>query len=232
MGCHFLLQGFFPTQRSNPCLLQLLHWQVDSLPLCHLGSLIFCYFSGNLIISLPQNLFFGAKNCSRCHLQFSGELTFFPLREFYKDQKKWKSKDAMSAEYDRWIRTSHLSCTSFYLVIKKAGGFALSWWDIIHFLLTNSSCLLLSAAFSWSNCRSTWINNHLVFWKEFIIENSLPVPPYTLSPSLDEHQPLVCLLVVHFAGPMGSSIPHYCTESTFHHPSQYVLIHNIFIMFK
>ena len=25
-GCHFLLQGIFPTQPSNPCLL---HWQVD-----------------------------------------------------------------------------------------------------------------------------------------------------------------------------------------------------------
>ena len=38
LGCHFLLQGIFPTQGSNPPLLQLLHWQVDSLPLGHLGS--------------------------------------------------------------------------------------------------------------------------------------------------------------------------------------------------
>ena len=37
-GCHFLLQGIFPTQGSNPHLLHLLHWQEDSLPLCHLGS--------------------------------------------------------------------------------------------------------------------------------------------------------------------------------------------------
>ena len=28
VGCHFLLQGFFPTQGSNPCLLCLLHWQI------------------------------------------------------------------------------------------------------------------------------------------------------------------------------------------------------------
>ena len=35
VGCHALLQGIFPTQRSNPCLL---HWQPDSLPLIHLGS--------------------------------------------------------------------------------------------------------------------------------------------------------------------------------------------------
>ena len=31
VGCHFLLQGIFPTPGSNPCLLYLLHWQVDSL---------------------------------------------------------------------------------------------------------------------------------------------------------------------------------------------------------
>ena len=35
VGCHFLLQGTFPTQGSN---LHLLHWQMDSLPLRHLGS--------------------------------------------------------------------------------------------------------------------------------------------------------------------------------------------------
>ena len=31
MGCHDLLRGIFPTQGSNPNLLCLLHWQVDSL---------------------------------------------------------------------------------------------------------------------------------------------------------------------------------------------------------
>ena len=35
VGCHFLLQGIFLTQVSNPCLL---HWQVGSLPLNHQGS--------------------------------------------------------------------------------------------------------------------------------------------------------------------------------------------------
>ena len=38
VGCHFLFQGIFPTQGSNPSLLCLLHWQMDSLPLHHLGS--------------------------------------------------------------------------------------------------------------------------------------------------------------------------------------------------
>ena len=37
VGCHFLLQSIFPTQGSNLRLLCLLHWQEDSLTLCHLG---------------------------------------------------------------------------------------------------------------------------------------------------------------------------------------------------
>ena len=45
VGCHFLLQGIFPTQGSN---LQLLHWQADSLPLAslwkpHVSSVLFLY---------------------------------------------------------------------------------------------------------------------------------------------------------------------------------------------
>ena len=35
VGCQFLLQRIFLTQGSNSCVL---HWQVDSLPLHHLGS--------------------------------------------------------------------------------------------------------------------------------------------------------------------------------------------------
>ena len=35
VGCHFLLQGISPTQKSN---LHLLYWPVDSLPLSHLES--------------------------------------------------------------------------------------------------------------------------------------------------------------------------------------------------
>ena len=53
MGCHFLLQGIFPTQGSDTHLLHPLHWQTDSLPLSQHGSLshsksfwdIFCHQS-------------------------------------------------------------------------------------------------------------------------------------------------------------------------------------------
>ena len=33
VGCHFLRQGIFLARGSNPCLLRLLYWQADSLPL-------------------------------------------------------------------------------------------------------------------------------------------------------------------------------------------------------
>ena len=48
VGCHFLLQGIFLTQGSNPCLL---HWQVDSLPLTHLESLILCFSSKHSLLT-------------------------------------------------------------------------------------------------------------------------------------------------------------------------------------
>ena len=35
-GCHFLLQGIFPTQGLIVHLLHLLHWQAGSLPMSHL----------------------------------------------------------------------------------------------------------------------------------------------------------------------------------------------------
>ena len=70
VDCHFLLQGIFPTQKSNPCLCYLLHWQADSLPLVppgkpilnHKGYLlclcIFLQLSLLQIFSLNAWLFF------------------------------------------------------------------------------------------------------------------------------------------------------------------------------
>ena len=48
VSCHFLLQGIFPTQGSNSCLLCLLNWQIGSWPLASLGKPL-------LNNKLPQN---------------------------------------------------------------------------------------------------------------------------------------------------------------------------------
>ena len=42
VGCHDLLQGIFPAQELNPCLLCLLQWQMGSLPLALLFLLFSC----------------------------------------------------------------------------------------------------------------------------------------------------------------------------------------------
>ena len=47
-GCHFLLQGIFQTQGSNP---PFLHWQVGSLLLSHQGSPDYSYRVCNRIKS-------------------------------------------------------------------------------------------------------------------------------------------------------------------------------------
>ena len=49
VGYHLLLQGIFPTQGSNPYLL---HWQVDSLSLSHLGSSTMVWHTINTQIGL------------------------------------------------------------------------------------------------------------------------------------------------------------------------------------
>ena len=55
MGCHFILQGIFPTQGSNPCLL---HWQADFLPLSYQESTIYFINSiSGVYISTPISQF-------------------------------------------------------------------------------------------------------------------------------------------------------------------------------
>ena len=50
MGCDFLLQGIFPTEELNPCLL---HWQEDSLLLSPLES-PYCIAQGTILSILKQ----------------------------------------------------------------------------------------------------------------------------------------------------------------------------------
>ena len=91
------------------------------------------------------------------------------------------------------------------------------------FLLTSPGHVLWSAAFSWSNWEQCLLE--LTGILEGAHNRGLLSNPtiYTTSPSLHEDWPLVWLVVVHFACPTISSVPHYCTVSTFHRLSQLVL---------
>ena len=91
------------------------------------------------------------------------------------------------------------------------------------FLLTNSR-RFLSDAFSWSNWEQ-YLLELIVWFSRGAHNRGLPSNPtiYTTSPSLDEDRPLVWLVIVHFACPTISSVPHCCTVHTFHSTPQFIL---------
>ena len=66
VGCHFLLQGIFPAQGSNPYLFHLLHWQEGSLPLAPYGNDLISLLSKGLSrvfssTTVQKHQFFGAQ---------------------------------------------------------------------------------------------------------------------------------------------------------------------------
>ena len=139
-------------------------------------------------------------------------IEIFSIKRIFKDLNKWKSKGAMSVKYDRWIRTSQPTYNSFCLVIKETCGLVLPWWKIMCFHLTHSGCFSSSAAFSWSNWEQ-YLLELIVWFSRGAHNRGLSSNPiiYTTSPSLDEDQPLVWWVAVHFTCPTISSIPHYCS---------------------
>ena len=68
----FLLWGIFPIQGFNLCFLHLLHWQADSLPLCHLGYPIY------LQVELLHHMGFPGGSDSRESACNVGDLALIP----------------------------------------------------------------------------------------------------------------------------------------------------------
>ena len=60
---HFLLQGIFLTLVSHPRPLHLLHWQVDSLPLSHLGGHIYRYIHTHTHTHTHTHLYIYTYTC-------------------------------------------------------------------------------------------------------------------------------------------------------------------------
>ena len=119
------------------------------------------------------------------------------------------------------------SCHSFCLIVKATCSLvALSSWKMrMHFLLTDSTLFMSSAAFSCSPWERYLLGS--VIW--FSRRNSYQRTPFQ---SHCVHSvtffgwrpvPLRWLMVAHFACCATSSIPHHHTVSTFHHPPQFVL---------
>ena len=103
----------------------------------------------------------------------------------------------------------------------KSVSLVSSWWKIIHFLLTDSGSFLLRAPSSWSNWEQ-YVLELFSFLEKAPTEDFVLIPPWAFQSHhhcLWMKTGLWCLVVVHRACPTVSSVPHYCTVSTFHCPS-------------
>ena len=78
-SCHALLQGIFPTQGSNLCLLRLLHWHSSSLPLAPSGKFHVTWLKSSTFImaSGPHTLFLLRKKSAHVIL-WTSSLSSFP----------------------------------------------------------------------------------------------------------------------------------------------------------
>ena len=103
VGCHFLLQGIFLTQGLNPCLLL---WQVDSLPLSHLGSPV-------LFITVQQ------WNCLSLWTGSSlmGVTAFFPSSVsnitpgmVYQMPNEWMKALTLNGGVNKWEYIANILC--------------------------------------------------------------------------------------------------------------------------
>ena len=70
LGCRFFLQGIFPTQGSHHCLL---HWQLNSLQLSHLGTPPCFYHPLNVrwVTHMNETTFFSLFSLSYLILELS-----------------------------------------------------------------------------------------------------------------------------------------------------------------
>ena len=99
VGFHFLLQGIFPSQESNPCLL---NWQASSLPLIHQQSSI----SMNNWYDLPFEAFMDEKNLRRWFLGNTGVHHLSRLPAFCVKGIFLTTNTCLSHQY--WLSSSKL----------------------------------------------------------------------------------------------------------------------------
>ena len=106
VDCHFLLQRIFPTQESNPGLL---NWHIDSLPLNHLGSPIQVILSlARPVQMLPLN-----QACPDCsspvsqRLEHSMHLT---------ETKAWNDEESSQNPLNYWEGETLQLCLSWNIM--------------------------------------------------------------------------------------------------------------------
>ena len=84
VGCCFLPQRTFPTQRSHLHLPCLMHWLVDFLPPCHLGSTFNNFLFGPSTLFFYTIFFFSFDSASNrlSNVSFIGIIPYYYAFEF------------------------------------------------------------------------------------------------------------------------------------------------------
>ena len=90
VGCHFLLQGIVSTQGSNSSLL---HWQVNSLPLHHLGSPFKGYSVKFSSVTQSCLTLCDPMNCSTSDLIIAGNRKQLSRRTMETAEGRWSTCD-------------------------------------------------------------------------------------------------------------------------------------------
>ena len=87
VGCHALLQRIFLTQELNLCLISLLHWQMDSLPLAPPGKphklhIIALYFSSSPLFNSTLYISSYQRICAEIFIYFKANVIVKSCHEY------------------------------------------------------------------------------------------------------------------------------------------------------
>ena len=112
VGCHFLLQGIFPSQGMNLCLLHLLHWQADSWETGYGRRYFICHW----MCHTPTRWLF-LSYCQTCW-------AIFCLRIF-----------ALDVPYLEWF-PSHRSHLSSYIFLSQRTSLTKHCFNVLNYILS------------------------------------------------------------------------------------------------
>ena len=116
-GFHFLLQGIFLTQGSNPCLLSLLHWVVGSLLLVPPGKPEYPHKDWNIYFctQLVKNMTHPTKICGSAQQWFANKGVDMDIIRYFRGYVKfWTEKKSVMTDCWKLFLWFVFHCFCYY----------------------------------------------------------------------------------------------------------------------
>ena len=182
-GCHFLLQGIFPTQGSNSHLC-LLHKWADSLPLSHLGS-------PNLLLECTKHPLALTSICAPAHNFIKSLLIQLPSNSPVHVTMSWDPKCPPSGAPNDIL--FYFSCPLFYWRIVDVQyytsyRYATKWVTIfkgyIPFLIKYQLCSLYCTKSPWNLFMLDYFSFNRLHWAHMVSQTTCwpPCEPKSTQP--------------------------------------------------